>query len=131
VAPTKAFLSSINDVYGFLPQASVIHNGIDALSYSPMAPSEQEYIAAAGRIWDEAKNIRALEEIASELPWPVCLAGEGECGASNVRAMGRLTPVLMHQFLGHASICAHPACYEPFGLLPLEAALSGCALVLG
>jgi glycosyltransferase involved in cell wall biosynthesis len=34
-------------------------------------------------------------------------------------------------WLARASIFALPARYEPFGLLPLEAALSGCALVLG
>ena len=32
---------------------------------------------------------------------------------------------------GDASIFALPARYEPFGLSILEAALSGCALVLG
>ncbi len=37
----------------------------------------------------------------------------------------------MAGWLGRASIFALPARYEPFGLLPLEAALSGCALVLG
>jgi glycosyltransferase involved in cell wall biosynthesis len=34
-------------------------------------------------------------------------------------------------WLGRASIYALPARYEPFGLSALEAALSGCALVLG
>ena len=33
--------------------------------------------------------------------------------------------------MSHASIYALPALYEPFGLSILEAALSGCALVLG
>jgi glycosyltransferase involved in cell wall biosynthesis len=37
----------------------------------------------------------------------------------------------MIALLGRASIVALPARYEPFGLLPLEAALAGCALVLG
>ena len=37
----------------------------------------------------------------------------------------------MAGWLGRASIFVLPARYEPFGLLPLEAALSGCALVLG
>src|SRR5207244_3630962 len=32
---------------------------------------------------------------------------------------------------GHAAIYALPARYEPFGLSALEAALAGCALVLG
>jgi glycosyltransferase involved in cell wall biosynthesis len=33
--------------------------------------------------------------------------------------------------MSHAAIYALPARYEPFGLSVLEAALSGCALVLG
>jgi glycosyltransferase involved in cell wall biosynthesis len=37
----------------------------------------------------------------------------------------------MHAWMDRASIFAHPARYEPFGLAPLEAARAGCALVLG
>jgi glycosyltransferase involved in cell wall biosynthesis len=33
--------------------------------------------------------------------------------------------------MAHAAIYAFPALYEPFGLSVLEAALCGCALVLG
>ena len=33
--------------------------------------------------------------------------------------------------MDRASVFAHPARYEPFGLAPLEAARAGCALVLG
>ena len=38
---------------------------------------------------------------------------------------------ILAKWLGGASIFVHPARYEPFGLSALEAALSGCALVLG
>ena len=45
---------------------------------------------------------------------------------------GRLTPPQMARVVSRApSIYALPARYEPFGLSVLEAALSGCALVLG
>jgi glycosyltransferase involved in cell wall biosynthesis len=37
----------------------------------------------------------------------------------------------MARWMARASIFASPARYEPFGLAVLEAALSGCALVLG
>jgi glycogen synthase len=37
----------------------------------------------------------------------------------------------MALWMGRASIYALPARYEPFGLTVLEAALAGCALVLG
>jgi glycogen(starch) synthase len=47
-----------------------------------------------------------------------------------VRLLGHLSTTAMAQSLGHASIFAHPAKYEPFGLSVLEAARSSCALVL-
>jgi glycosyltransferase involved in cell wall biosynthesis len=37
----------------------------------------------------------------------------------------------LREWFGVASIYALPAVYEPFGYTPLEAGLSGCALVLG
>jgi glycosyltransferase involved in cell wall biosynthesis len=48
-----------------------------------------------------------------------------------VRCLGRLSELEMADWLGRAGIYALPAKYEPFGLSVLEAALSGCALVLG
>jgi len=45
--------------------------------------------------------------------------------------LGRLSSSEMAERYGRACIFALPARYEPFGLSILEAALSGCALVLG
>jgi glycosyltransferase involved in cell wall biosynthesis len=45
--------------------------------------------------------------------------------------LGTLDESALAGWLARASIFALPARYEPFGLLALEAALSGCALVLG
>jgi glycosyltransferase involved in cell wall biosynthesis len=42
-----------------------------------------------------------------------------------------LSPSDLASWLARAAIYALPARYEPFGLSALEAALSGCALVLG
>jgi glycosyltransferase involved in cell wall biosynthesis len=75
-------------------------------------------------MWDEAKNLRALEAVRERLSWPLFVAGDG----SN---LGRLDSEGMRDWLGRASIYAFPAKYEPFGLSVLEAALAGCALVLG
>ncbi|BDG02082.1 glycosyltransferase family 4 protein [Anaeromyxobacter oryzae] len=44
--------------------------------------------------------------------------------------LGRLSEADLAGWLARASIFAHPARYEPFGLAVLEAALAGCALVL-
>jgi glycosyltransferase involved in cell wall biosynthesis len=47
------------------------------------------------------------------------------------RWLGSLGEPEMQRLFAAASIYALPALYEPFGYTPLEAALSGCALVLG
>jgi glycosyltransferase involved in cell wall biosynthesis len=75
-------------------------------------------------LWDEAKNAAALARIAPSLSWPVLMAGEGT-------SLGRLSAEAIADWYAKAAIYALPARYEPFGLSVLEAALSGCALVLG
>ena len=97
------------------------------------------FVLSVGRLWDEAKNLTALESIASQLNWPVYVAGEEtdpETGKktplldASVRRLGKLTPDHVMAFMRRAGIYALPARYEPFGLSVLEAALCGCALVL-
>jgi glycosyltransferase involved in cell wall biosynthesis len=130
-----------------LPETRVIANARKAGTFKP--GKKERLILSAGRLWDEAKNVRAVCACSSELPWPVCVAGEtqhpdgksagpaasaatsGAAGFQGVRCLGRLTEMEMADWLGRASIYAMPARYEPFGLSILEAALSGCALVLG
>jgi glycosyltransferase involved in cell wall biosynthesis len=82
------------------------------------------------------------------LLWPVYVAGEEEhpdpeiealaIGSylerslrGNVRKLGYLSQEALAEWLARAAIYVLPARYEPFGLSVLEAALSGCALVLG
>jgi glycosyltransferase involved in cell wall biosynthesis len=60
----------------------------------------------------------------------VKVAGSSGTSGALVR-LGRLAPAAIAAQLSHASIFCLPARYEPFGLSALEAALSGCALVLG
>jgi glycosyltransferase involved in cell wall biosynthesis len=99
--------------------------------------AKQPFILAAGRLWDEAKNLAALEAVAPALPWPVHVAGSCEAPDGQVRrphavrALGQLPPAALASEMAGAAIYALPARYEPFGLSILEAALSGCALVLG
>ena len=130
VAPTDAFLAALVETYGPLPRARAIWNGRDGDGRrAPKAPC----ILAAGRAWDRAKNLEAVASAAPRLDWPVWIAGEGGEGAaaSNLLRLGRLEPAAMADALAQASIFALPARYEPFGLGALEAALAGCALVLG
>ncbi|MBZ5586800.1 MAG: glycosyltransferase family 4 protein, partial [Acidobacteriia bacterium] len=94
-------------------------------------------------LWDEAKNIAALEKIAPQLSWPVYVAGDtrqpGKSGqakppaptASGFHLLGKLDSAAMAAWMSRAAVYALPAFYEPFGLSILEAASAGCALVLG
>jgi glycosyltransferase involved in cell wall biosynthesis len=130
VAPSAAMLQSIQELYGPLPATQVIPNARDASLFRPA--KKDPFILSAGRLWDEAKNVAALARIAPDLHWPVSVAGEGgESLPSNIRWLGRLDQSQMAGILSRAALYALPARYEPFGLSVLEAALSGCALVLG
>jgi glycosyltransferase involved in cell wall biosynthesis len=79
----------------------------------------------------------ALDRVAARLSWHVVVAGEtmGPDGTvvrlKHARALGVLEPAALAKAYAGAAVFALPALYEPFGYAPLEAALSGCALVLG
>lgn len=147
-APSHAMLDSLLTIYGPAQCQHVIYNGRDFFADSKVqlqrkrlkgAPNKKPLVLAAGRLWDEAKNITALTAIAADLHWPLYLAGETSApggtehakAAPNVRYLGRLNEAGMFGWMQRAGIYAAPAYYEPFGLGILEAAQSGCALVLG
>jgi glycogen synthase len=135
VAPTQAMLSTLDQFYGPLPEARVIPNAREPAAYLPAR--KEPLVLAAGRLWDAAKNVQMLAQAAQGLAWPVVVAGEAQhpdrwaASFPNVRALGKLTPAQLASWYARAAIYALPARYEPFGLSALEAALSGCALVLG
>jgi glycosyltransferase involved in cell wall biosynthesis len=134
-APTKAMLEGLKRDYGWTGAGRVLPNGCrpDAFSCTAKKP----FVLAAGRFWDAAKNLQALEQAAPGLPWPVRVAGSaahpdgGTVQPQGVQFLGELPRDALAAQLAEAAIYALPARYEPFGLSVLEAALSGCALVLG
>ena len=135
VAPTQAMLDTLADNYGYRDRGAVIPNGALAESFRPAR--KQPFVLAAGRFWDAAKNLAALEKVAPELPWPVKVAGStqhpdgGSVVPRGVQCLGALPRRRLADQFAHAAIYALPARYEPFGLSALEAGLAGCALVLG
>jgi glycogen(starch) synthase len=132
VAPSSAMMSALRHHYGPLPRTAVIPNGRSRAAFAPQA--KEPFVLTAGRLWDRAKNIESVDAVAGQLPWPVFVAGDGEAAGGpglHLRALGHLDQAALASWLGRASIFVLPARYEPFGLLSLEAALSGCALVLG
>lgn len=142
VAPSQTMLAAIQRDYKddvAAHRTRVIYNGRDATPYRQAAARavKQPMVLSAGRLWDEAKNVGALERIAADLPWPVYVAGdetspEGRSvRARQTKPLGRLQELELAGWFARASIYALPARYEPFGLSALEAAMAGCALVLG
>lgn len=134
VAPTAAYRRWLEAHYRPRHSGHMIWNGVAAPSG---ATAKQPFILAAGRFWDEAKNIAAIAAAAPALDWPVRLAGpatgpngSGCVGVRNLQMLGVLPHQEMMTQMHRASIFVAPAIYEPFGLATLEAALCGCALVL-
>jgi len=136
VAPSQSMLGAVRRIYGSPKQARVIPNGRDP-SLFKLQP-KQNFIFSAGRLWDEAKNINSVAAVAMDVPWPICIAGDakGRAGFTsdswrkNCFYLGDIENNLLREWLARASIYTLPALYEPFGLTVLEAALSGCALVI-
>jgi glycosyltransferase involved in cell wall biosynthesis len=135
VAPSWWMLNQLARYYG-VSRGTVIPNGRDATSLEP--ETKEAIVLAAGRVWDPAKNLAALELVAKDLPWPVYIAGDTQTpgggsmvDVAHVHLLGLLSTTEISAWLRRASIYAMPARYEPFGLSVLEAALAGCALVLG
>jgi len=126
-APTATMLTSLTEFYGV--RGVVLPNGRDPARFRPAA--KQPFVFAAGRFWDAAKNLCALQAVAPHLGWPVAVAGSDEAAGAGVRSLGLLSARDVARQMAQASIYALPARYEPFGLSAVEAGLAGCALVLG
>ena len=139
VAPTQAMLNALSFHYAessarSLPPSQVIHNGRSSAPFTSGA--KQNVAIAIGRLWDEAKNLSLLSQVAPDLPWPTYVIGQKqhpqgfEVNLQNVKELGNLSFAALRSWLSCAAIYVHPAYYEPFGLAVLEAAWSKCALVL-
>ncbi|MCX2838798.1 glycosyltransferase family 4 protein [Salinimicrobium sp. MT39] len=135
VAPTKAILQKAKEIHQFSSKSKVISNG--RVVPSEVKAPKEKFILCMGRMWDEAKNLPLLSNIAERLPWPVYVAGAAihpdtgkKCKLENVKFLGKLTPEEVQHWMQRASIFVSPTRYEPFGLAILEAAGNGCALVL-
>lgn len=150
VAPSLTMLASLVRYYGALPRAEVIPNGCAVGGVVGNAHGHERagvdafhlkepFVLSVGRLWDAAKNTATLARAARQIEWPVRVAGDvvGPAGAEavgmsgGVELLGRCTPADLAGHYARAAIYALPARYEPFGLSVLEAALGGCALVLG
>jgi glycosyltransferase involved in cell wall biosynthesis len=133
VAPTAWFRDRIAACYAPPRRGEVIANGMGAVWSSSV---RRPVIMAAGRFWDEAKNLASLAAIAPQVQWPIHVAGSlqspvnGRASLHGLTGLGELPRTALLAQLARAEIFVSPALYEPFGLTVLEAAAAGCALVL-
>jgi len=134
-APSRHMADCIHSEYGISEdKISVIRNF--TLKADVVHTWKSPFILAAGRFWDAAKNVSLLNRIAPQLAWEICLAGsarESDCSSSssrNITCLGSLPHSELLRSMESAAIFAHPALYEPFGLVALEAARARCSLVL-
>jgi glycogen synthase len=138
IAPSRWMLDQVERNYLISNRRAVIYNGRTPALFGPGMTKDQT-IVTAGRLWDQGKNTALL--LAAEMPGQVQIVGArrppgapgdesftGEA-ATNVHFLPHQDEQEMADILGRAAIYAAPSRYEPFGLAPLEAALSGCAVV--
>ena len=120
----------------------VIHNGRNPIFFNPYL-SKDDSVLAVGRLLDAGKQISLLTQHRHEMP--VCIVGSDAPGhrlRTPIRAdvklaidrvcvsfKGPQTEAQLRNLYSRAAIYAATSRYEPFGMSPLEAALSRCAIV--
>ncbi|HEX3431277.1 MAG TPA: glycosyltransferase family 4 protein [Rhizomicrobium sp.] len=134
VAPTQTYLDEFQALHGSGRRTRVIWNGRSTPVHT--ATHKEPVVLAAGRLWDEAKNIDMLAHVAEGTNLRIRVAGDAISPARHggdfpkLETLGRLSAEELAREMRRAAVFAAPARYEPFGLSILEAARAGCALVL-
>ena len=134
VTPTAAFGAETARAYALERPVLCIHNGRDPVA--PAAVPQADFVFTASRLWDEGKNVGALDRAARLIQAPFQAAGplQGPNGAAasfeHLQLVGNLSSRRMAALLAARPVYATAALYEPFGLSVLEAAFAGCALLL-
>jgi glycosyltransferase involved in cell wall biosynthesis len=138
VTPSQWMLEQIGLHYGNPESAAVIYNGRNPGLFNPYISKERN-VVTVGRLWDSGKNAALL--LKQELPAAVRIIGcnrhpdlggnvfGGETIPENVQLEPEQDESQLARTLARAGIYAATSQYEPFGLAPVEAALSRCAIV--
>lgn len=132
VAPTQWMIDALRSGFELPVQRYVIPHGC-AIPPSRLEPLRKMQAVTAGRLWDEAKNLRILEEVDTGIS--LLVAGAVECEASRygqstrLRFCGNLESPELLRLFRQSAIYICTSIYEPFGFAPIEAALCGCIVV--
>jgi glycogen synthase len=142
VAPSVWMLDAIRACYTRPRHDSVIYNGRNPVSFNPYV-SKDDSVLAVGRLSDASKQVSLLTQHSH--PLPVCIVGSEAPVADSeipirtdvklaidqvcVAIKGPQTQAQLRTLYSRASIYAATSRYEAFGMAPLEAAFSRCAIV--
>jgi glycogen synthase len=138
VAPTHWMLDCVRAYYAAPDRAKVIYNGRNPNVFNPHVQKE-DYVLSVGRLWDAGKQVSLLTQC--DQASPVVIVGserhpdsayrgdERSPMLQNVNFEGPKTEGQLRHLYSRAVAYAATSRYEPFGLAPLEAALSRCVIV--
>jgi glycogen synthase len=140
IAPTAWMAMRVEEVFRS-PPVAVIANGRSADLFSSGAADREPMVVTVGRLWDEGKGAADLARAARSLQGSAHVLAAGPvrhpAGGSDfptdspgLEWLGTLRPDQLREILCRSAVYVATSRYEPFGLAPLEAALSGCALVM-
>jgi len=136
VAPSQWMLDSICENYEAPECTEVIYNGRTAELFQSFR-QKTDCVLSVGRVWDKAKQITLLLERNHSIP--VRIAGPARhpenAGSiqidrkKNLEFRGEQNEAQLCELYSDSATYAATSRYEPFGLAPVEAALSHCALI--
>jgi glycogen synthase len=139
IAPSQWMLDQLRTHYVNPGYGMVVHNGRTPSLFTPNC--EKENVAlSVGRLWDAGKHISLLLE--RDYSAEICIVGsrqepgkaidntaEGEFGRPRLQFHGSMSQAQLSELYGRAAMYVATSRYEPFGLAPLEAAFSRCAVI--
>jgi glycogen synthase len=139
VTPSRWMLEQVSRYYCEPKNTAVIYNGRNPGLFNPHG-TKDDLVASVGRLWDAAKQVTLLSQYDQKVP--ICIAGPDKHPDGVLRDAtpslperrrvhfeGMLSEGQMSQLFSRASMYAATSRYEPFGLAPLEAAFSRCAII--
>lgn len=138
VAPSQWMLDCVAAYFIAPSNSRVIYNGRSPNMFNPHVTKE-DFVVAVGRLWDAGKNVALLTQVEQSVPVHIvgserhpdpAFRGHGGLGKdANIRLLGEKSEAQLRSLYGRAAAYAATSRYEPFGLAPLEAALSRCAII--
>ena len=142
VSPSEWMLKMLGRSYVRPLDSAVVPNGRNPIFFNPYV-NKQDSVIAVGRMLDAGKQVHLLTH--HQHPLPVSIVGS-ETGAVtprlpiradvkvdvadlSVSLKGPQTESQLRMLYSRATMYAATSRYEAFGMAPLEAALSRCAIV--